>query len=97
MTHTPQQNGIVERKHKHLLETSRSLHIHANFPQTFWGDCILAATYLINKMPIAILNWKTPFEILHGYPPAYHTFRTIGCLCYATINSAKLNKFASKV
>lgn len=35
MTHTPQQNGIVERKHRHLLETVRSLHIHANFPQTF--------------------------------------------------------------
>ncbi|XP_074343023.1 uncharacterized protein LOC141680803 [Apium graveolens] len=37
----PQQNGRVERKHRHLLDTSRSIRIHANLPIKFWGDCIL--------------------------------------------------------
>ncbi|GKB89372.1 retrovirus-related pol polyprotein from transposon TNT 1-94 [Tanacetum coccineum] len=55
IAYTPQQNGVVERKHRHLLETARSLRIHANFPIKFWGECVLAATYLINKMPF----WKT--------------------------------------
>ncbi|XP_071728320.1 uncharacterized protein [Rutidosis leptorrhynchoides] len=63
------QNGIVERKHKHLLDTARALKFHAQLPNSFWGDYVLSATYLINKMPMENLDWKTPYEILHGYPP----------------------------
>ncbi|GJS67280.1 retrovirus-related pol polyprotein from transposon TNT 1-94 [Tanacetum coccineum] len=40
MPYTPQQNGVVERKHRHLLETARSLRVHANLPIKFWGESI---------------------------------------------------------
>lgn len=33
--YTPQQNGIVEPKHKHLLEVTRALLFHAGNPKTF--------------------------------------------------------------
>lgn len=58
----PHQNGRTERKHRHLLETARALKIHANLPIKFWGECLLTTTYLINKMPTAVLSWLTPFE-----------------------------------
>ncbi|KAL2896998.1 Retrovirus-related Pol polyprotein from transposon TNT 1-94, partial [Bienertia sinuspersici] len=43
----PQQNGRVERKHKHLLETARAIRFKANLPVRFWGDCLLLHILLI--------------------------------------------------
>ena len=80
MVYTPQQNGVVERKHRHLLDTARSIRLHANLPISFWGDCVLAAAYLINKMPVEVLGWKTPYEKLFGTPPVYDHLRVIGGL-----------------
>ncbi|RVW63312.1 Retrovirus-related Pol polyprotein from transposon TNT 1-94 [Vitis vinifera] len=48
---TPQQNGIAERKNRHLSEVARSLMFSMNVPKLFWGQAVLTAAYLINRMP----------------------------------------------
>jgi hypothetical protein len=45
-------------------------------------------------MPMKILDWKTPFEILHGTPPSYDSLRTIGYLCYVAVTKPHKDKFA---
>ena len=80
---TPQQNGRVERKHRHLVETARAIKIHANLSDKFWGSCILAATYIINRLPSSVLEWKSLFESLYKSKPDLSHLKTIGCLCYA--------------
>ncbi|GJX37369.1 retrovirus-related pol polyprotein from transposon TNT 1-94 [Tanacetum coccineum] len=96
IAHTPQQNGRVERKHRHLLDTARAIRLYGNLPLKFWGECILIATYLINKMPVKLLDWKSPFEKLYGKPPTYDYLRVIGCLCYAADIRPHKDKFDNR-
>ena len=62
--HTPQQNGVVERKNRHLVKTARTLLLHSNVPFRFWGDAVLTACYLINHMPSSVLHDRIPHSFL---------------------------------
>lgn len=81
-SYTPQQNGVVARKHRYLLEVARGLLIQGIIPFRFWGECVKIATYLINRTPSSKLNNKTPYEILYNKPPNICYLRVFGCLAY---------------
>lgn len=76
-------NRIVEHKHKHLLELCTALLFQSHLSTSYWGECLLTATFLINKHPTRLLNYKIPSEIIFRKPPDYSFLRCFGCLCYA--------------
>ncbi|KAL0345271.1 UNVERIFIED_CONTAM: Retrovirus-related Pol polyprotein from transposon RE1 [Sesamum radiatum] len=92
-THTPQQNGVVEIKHKHLLQIARALMFQSNMPAMFWSEALLTATYIINRLPTHVLNWKSPFEVLRKRTPEYTHMRVFGSLCFATNVQPHKRKF----
>ena len=64
---TPQQNDLVERKNKHLLEEARALLFTNQVPKYLWGEAVLTATYLINRMPNKVLNFETSFDFFISF------------------------------
>ena len=66
---TPQQNGLAERKNKHLLEIARALLFTTKVPKYLWDGVILTTIYLINRMSGKVLNFETPLNIFHKFYP----------------------------
>ena len=80
--HTSQQNGIVDRRHRSIVETGLSLLSHSSVPLKHWDDAFLMATYLLNRLPTQPLGSLSPFEQLFGKAPDYSLLRIFGCACY---------------
>lgn len=59
--YTPQQNGLVERNNRHLVETMITLLAVACLPQQFWFHAIAHTVFLINRMPSKVLAHQSPY------------------------------------
>ena len=94
--HTPEHNGISERRHRHIVETGLSLLSHTSMPKTLWTYAFATAVYLINRMPTSVLDFKTPFQCLHGHVPSYGKLRIFGCLCFPWVRPYASHKLDAK-
>ncbi|RVW70781.1 Retrovirus-related Pol polyprotein from transposon RE2 [Vitis vinifera] len=58
---TPQQNGVAERKNRHLLDVVRTLLLESSVPSMFWVEALKTATHLINRLPSQVLHMESPY------------------------------------
>lgn len=55
---TPEQNDVLERKHRHIVETYLTLLFHANVSHYLLVDAFATAIFLTNRMPTPFLQNK---------------------------------------
>lgn len=80
--HTPEHNGIAERKHRHVVETGLTLLSTASVPKSYWPFAFVVAVYLINRQPTPVLSLQSLYQKLFSKPPNYDKLRIFGCSCY---------------
>ncbi|KAJ4818128.1 hypothetical protein LUZ62_030694 [Rhynchospora pubera] len=79
--YTPQQNGLAERMHRHIVELSLATMTHASIPLQFWDEIFASIVYLINRLPSSSTK-LIPFQQLFNTKPDYTFLRVLGCLCF---------------
>ncbi|KAE8697713.1 hypothetical protein F3Y22_tig00110610pilonHSYRG00140 [Hibiscus syriacus] len=80
--HTSEQNGVAERKHRHIVELGLVLLAQASLPMKYWSYAMVTAAHLINRLPTKVLDGITPFEKLYKKMPDYSSLKVFGCQCF---------------
>ena len=96
LPHTPQHNGVAERKNRTITETARSMLHQANLPVEFWSFAIRYAVYIRNKVLSKKSSNKTPEELWLGSRPNLYYIRVFGCDAYIHVRDDLRKKMDSK-
>nr|GFA86677.1 hypothetical protein [Tanacetum cinerariifolium] len=89
---TPQQNGVVERRNRTLVEAARTMLIFSKALMFLWAEVMATACYTQNRSLIHTRHHKTPYKLVHNKKPNLTFFRVFGALCYPTNDSENLGK-----
>ncbi|GJV21214.1 integrase, catalytic region, zinc finger, CCHC-type containing protein [Tanacetum coccineum] len=88
---SPQQNGVVERRNRTLIEAARTMLIYTKAPLFLWAEAVATACYTQNRSIIRpSFTGKTPYELLHDKPPELSFLHVFGALCYLANDSENL-------
>nr|GEZ99187.1 hypothetical protein [Tanacetum cinerariifolium]GEZ99593.1 hypothetical protein [Tanacetum cinerariifolium] len=93
---TPQQNGVVERRNRTLVEAARTMLTFANLPLFLWAETIATACFIQNCSIIQQRFDKTPYELMNKRKPNIKFFRVFGCKCYLLNDYEDVGKLKAK-
>nr|GEW87986.1 hypothetical protein [Tanacetum cinerariifolium] len=93
---TPQQNGVVERRNRTLVEAARTMLTFANLPLFPWAEAIATACFTQNRSIIYKHFDKTPYELMNKRKPNIKFFRVFGCRCYLLNDYKDVGKLKAK-
>ncbi|KAM0996802.1 hypothetical protein ACFX2C_006762 [Malus domestica] len=90
--YTPQQNGLAERKHRHIVETAITLMTTTQLPHDLWYHACAHYIFLINRMPCKVLGMQSPYQRLYGVSPQLQGLKVFGTAVYPYIRPYTVNK-----
>nr|GEX01361.1 retrovirus-related Pol polyprotein from transposon TNT 1-94 [Tanacetum cinerariifolium] len=93
---TPQQNGVMERKNRTLIEAARTMLTDSLLPIPFWAEVVNTACYVQNSVLVTKPHNKIPYELLLGKTPSIGFIRPFGCPVTILNTLDPLGKFDGK-
>jgi hypothetical protein len=85
--HTPQQNGVAEHKHRHVMEMGLSFLAQSHFSSLFWVDAFVTSVFIINRLPSSVLSDVSSYFILFNKGPDYSLFSFLWVFLFSTLTS----------
>jgi hypothetical protein len=80
-------NGKAERMIRNIMEVARTMLLGSNLTTVFWGDAVLYACYVLNRMPTrANRGKKSPYEILTEKIPYVGDLVPFGAKCTVLVS-----------
>nr|GEZ00226.1 hypothetical protein [Tanacetum cinerariifolium] len=76
---TSQENGVVERKNRTLIEAARTMLADSLLPISLWAEAVNIVCYVQNRVLVTKPHNKTPYELLLGRSPSIGFMRPFGC------------------
>nr|GFA84448.1 integrase, catalytic region, zinc finger, CCHC-type, peptidase aspartic, catalytic [Tanacetum cinerariifolium] len=96
VSRTPEQNGVVERRNRTLVEAARTMLSAAKVPLFFWAEAITTACFTQNRFLVIPRHEKTPYHIINNRKPSVKFFHIFGSLCYIIRDGENLDKMKEK-
>nr|GFB75220.1 retrovirus-related Pol polyprotein from transposon TNT 1-94 [Tanacetum cinerariifolium] len=93
---TPQQNGVVERRNRTLVEAARTMLIFSRAPLFLWDEVIATACFTQNCSIMHRRFNKTPYELIYGRKPDISFLYVFGALCYPKNDREDIRKLGAK-
>ncbi|KAK8921677.1 hypothetical protein KSP39_PZI020061 [Platanthera zijinensis] len=93
---SPQQNGVVERRNRTIIEMARTMLLSKSMPKEFWAEAAHTAVYILNRSPTKALIKQTPYEGIYKRKPKVTHFKIFGCIAYVLIQKEDRGKLDKK-
>jgi len=94
--HTPQQNGVAERKNRTIMEMARSMLNGKSLPNSFWAEAVNTAVYILNRCTTKAVDGRTPQEAYSGKKPSVAHLKVFGSECFMHIPDEERTKLQPK-
>ncbi|GKA48611.1 retrovirus-related pol polyprotein from transposon TNT 1-94 [Tanacetum coccineum] len=93
---TSDQNGVVERRNRTLVEAARTVLLAFKLPLSFWAEAVATACYTQNRSIIISTHGKTEYHIINDRRSSIKHLYIFGCICYITRDGENLDKMKEK-
>jgi len=95
-SYSPQQNGVAERKNRHITEIACGMLNEKNLPNYFWAEAVVTSVYTMYRTPIAAIHGMTPEEKFTSKKLDVSHLSVFGCIAYVHVPDEKRSKLDPK-